>query len=110
MGNLEHHLTEQLKQSELFFWHRLRWRSIRKYFPENETFRLLDVGAGAGLCGTFLKRKFPLADYAFIEPLETLRAHLQKLYGPANDFTEATKWPPNIQFVTLLDVLEHQKE
>jgi hypothetical protein len=70
---------------------------------------VVDVGAGAGHFGTFLAREFPLAEYCFVEPLPSLEARLEAQYGAErnakgrSDFSDA-------QWVTLLDVLEHQED
>ena len=105
---LEAHLQRQIEHSDRFFWHRLRWRAVRSYLPEHEPFVLVDVGAGAGLLGTYLTNDRPEATYAFVEPIESLREFLCEIHGPAAD---ASGWDDfhQARFVTLLDVLEHQE-
>lgn len=105
---LESHLQRQIEHSGRFFWHRLRWRAVREYVPEDQELQLVDVGAGAGLLGTFLARDRPKVQYRFVEPIDSLCQFLCGKYGvDANaakdpDFREA-------QCVALLDVLEHQE-
>jgi hypothetical protein len=107
MNQLEQHLLPQLEGSRDFFWHRMRWHAVSRYLPPGLDFSLLDVGAGAGLVGVYLKEKFPRAHYSFIEPLPELERRLAHRYGHAAN----RKGEPihlGVQVVTLLDVLEHQ--
>jgi hypothetical protein len=76
--------------------------------PSGSAFELVDVGAGAGLLGSYLSRDRPEATYRFVEPIESLNERLRSIYGgsadaAASDFFKA-------QYVTLLDVLEHQED
>jgi len=105
---LESHLHRQIDRSERFFWHRLRWRVVREYLPSNTSFELVDVGAGAGLLGRFLKQDRPLATYRFIEPIASLRDKLRGLYGESADAASDADFS-SVRYVTLLDVLEHQE-
>ena len=70
---LEAHLRRQIEHSARFFWHRVRWSAVSIYLPKNKPFELLDIGAGAGVLGTFLAKDRPQATYHFVEPIETLR-------------------------------------
>ena len=106
---LEAHLQRQVEHSERFFWHRLRWRAVREYLPSDTPFELIDVGAGAGLLGTFLRRDRPLATYRFIEPIESLRSMLCSIHGDSADAAGDVTFE-GARFVTLLDVLEHQED
>jgi SAM-dependent methyltransferase len=105
---LESHLFRQIDRSERFFWHRLRWRAVREYLPSQTSFELVDVGAGAGLLGKFLKRDRPLATYRFIEPIESLGDVLRGVYGDSADAANDSRFE-SVDYVTLLDVLEHQE-
>jgi len=106
---LEAHLRHQIEHSQRFFWHRLRWRVARTYLPEDRPFELVDVGAGAGLLGTFLSRDRPQATYRFVEPIDSLRQFLRERYGEAADAGDDADYG-SATFVTLLDVLEHQQD
>lgn len=106
---LEAHLRRQVEHSHTFFWHRLRWRAIRGYLPEDRVFELVDVGAGAGLLGVFLERHRPRASYRFVEPIESLAQFLRGRYGAAADAGRDADYH-HASFVTLLDVLEHQED
>jgi len=107
MSTLEAHLRRQIEHSRDFFWHRLRWRAVASHLPPSVPFQLLDVGAGAGLLGVFLNRDFPLATYRFLEPIESLQRHLESTYGAAANAIGLSSYK-RIQYVALLDVLEHQ--
>jgi hypothetical protein len=106
---LESHLLRQIENSRDFFWHRVRWRVLLDYLPADRPFEILDVGAGAGLLGDFLARRLPLARYRFIEPLEAVSEYLDKTYGPESNLAGADHFD-GIEFVTLMDVLEHQSD
>jgi len=105
---LEAHLRRQIDHSRRFFWHRLRWKVVRSYLP-NEAIELVDVGAGAGLLGTYLAMDRPEATYRFVEPIESLREFLRNQYGNAADAGDDADYS-GARFVTLLDVLEHQQD
>jgi methyltransferase family protein len=109
MSSLEAHLRRQVEHSRDFFWHRLRWQAVASHLPHTEPFQLLDVGAGAGLLGVFLTRDFPLATYRFLEPIDSLQHQLESAYGAAANAAALTSYE-RIQYVALLDVLEHQAD
>jgi hypothetical protein len=106
---LETHLQRQIEHSGQFFWHRLRWRVTRSYLPKDSPFALVDVGAGAGLLANYLAKDRPQASYRFVEPIESLRTILTQLHGEEADLLDAPDFG-TAQFVTLLDVLEHQED
>ena len=58
---LEEHLTEQLAGREDFFWHRIRCEAVAGLLPRDGPFKVLDIGAGAGLFGEFLRSTLPQA-------------------------------------------------
>jgi len=105
---LEAHLRHQIEHSQRFFWHRLRWQAVRHYLPEGP-FEMIDVGAGAGLLGTFLARDRPEATYRFVEPIDSLRESLRSRYGAHADAGSDESYR-TASLVTLLDVLEHQRD
>jgi len=108
-GTLEAHLRHQIEHSARFFWHRLRWRAVRGYLPQDSPFEMIDVGAGAGLLGTYLRRDRPLATYRFVEPIDSLSQFLRERYGDHADAATDADYR-SAQFVALLDVLEHQED
>jgi hypothetical protein len=108
MEPLEAQLLRQTERSRDFFWHRLRWDVVRDYLPEDRPFDLIDVGAGAGLLGRFLERDRPLGTYRFIEPILSLNRFLEGAYGKDRN-AKSLEVFEGIEYVTLLDVLEHQR-
>jgi hypothetical protein len=108
-SELEIHLLAQLHDHQRHFWHRLRWYAVRSHITTKETIEIVDVGAGAGLLGLFLRRDRPQATYRFIEPIESLRRALRATYGESSDASGESSFA-SANFVTLLDVLEHQED
>lgn len=107
MEALELHLNKQMERSRDFFWNRVRWELISSKLPAGPT-ELVDVGAGPGFLGDFLRERHPQIQYRYIEPIEGLENQLAERFGAdANrrdtDFGDAS-------FVTLMDVLEHQED
>ena len=109
MCQLETHLSNQLEGFDSFFWHRVRWYAVSRGFPKESPFKVLDIGAGAGFLGIFLKRDFPAADYFFNEPIAVLETHLGKLYGQDRNLKNVERYV-QMGIITLLDVLEHQPD
>ena len=108
MDGLERHLAHQLEHGREFFWHRLRWAVVSQYLPDG-TFTLVDVGAGVGLVGEFLRDRRPQATYRFVEPIPFLEEHLERRYGVAANARDDAHYA-GARVVTLLDVLEHQED
>jgi SAM-dependent methyltransferase len=106
---LEDHLAHQLDTSRDFFWHRLRWRAVSRGLPKGRAFRLLDVGAGAGFVGAYLAEDLPLGEYNFVEPIAALEERLEQRYGASRNLAAAARYD-GVEWVMLLDVLEHQPD
>jgi hypothetical protein len=109
MSRLEAHLEDQADGGEHFFWHRLRWKLVAEQLPADRPFELLDVGAGAGVLGELLARDRPLGRYHFVEPIPALESRLERRFGAGRNL-KGDGPCPSIDFVTLLDVLEHQDD
>jgi hypothetical protein len=107
--SLEDHLRRQIDHSRDFFWHRIRWKAVKRFFPNAGDFGLVDVGAGAGMLGDYLGQEFPKARYRFVEPLESLERTLEQRHGRERNLRQATRFE-NMEVITLLDVLEHQAD
>jgi hypothetical protein len=107
MDGLERHLAHQLEHGRDFFWHRLRWTVVSHYLPD-VPFTLVDIGAGVGLIGEFLRDRNPTATYRFVEPIPFLEEQLELRYGAAANARDDTLYEGAV--VTLLDVLEHQED
>jgi Methyltransferase domain len=108
MDPLERHLAHQLEHGREFFWHRLRWAAVSRDLPKG-SFTLVDVGAGTGLLGDFLKRDRPEAAYRFVEPIPFLEQRLEERYGAEANAKGDARYE-GAAVVTLLDVLEHQED
>jgi 2-polyprenyl-3-methyl-5-hydroxy-6-metoxy-1,4-benzoquinol methylase len=108
MDALERHLAQQIEHGREFFWHRLRWEVVSRYLPAG-SFTLVDVGAGVGLVGEFLREERPEAAYRFVEPIQFLEEHLERRYGAAANAKDDARYE-GAAVVTLLDVLEHQAD
>lgn len=109
MTTLEKHLTRQAERSQNFFWNRLRWDLVCDRLPKTDSAVLVDVGAGPGFLGDFLRVHQPNIDYRFIEPLAGLERELEGRFGVEANIREAETFG-SARFVTLLDVLEHQED
>jgi hypothetical protein len=107
MDALELHLNRQMERSKNFFWNRLRWDLVCSRLPV-EHVELVDVGAGPGFLGDFLRERRPLIDYRFVEPIAGLERELEDRFGAGANCGEAGFGAAS--FVTLMDVLEHQRD
>lgn len=107
--SLESHLRAQTTAGDGFFWHRLRWRAVSSGLPQGRPFRLLDVGAGAGLLGRYLAQERPEATYCFTEPIPSLEERLERRFGAAANRAGSDRLD-DIDVVTLLDVIEHVED
>lgn len=106
MDPLENHLKDQIDRHADFFWHRVRWKAVSTYVPSAQSFTLLDVGAGAGIFGTYVARERPQVRYDFIEPIPSLATELEARFGADHNRSGAESLD-DVRVVTLLDVLEH---
>ncbi len=104
---LEAHLNRQLERSRDFFWNRLRWNLIASQIPSGQR-QVVDVGAGPGFLGDYLKRHRPEIEYGYVEPIEGLERSLSERFGAGANRRERDF--PDASHVTLLDVLEHQED
>src|SRR5262249_41350071 len=110
MSELEHHLRHQQEGLRRdFFWHELRSRAITSFLPDDEPFELVDVGAGAGFLGHYLRTYRPRCRYAFTEPIRSLAERLEHTFGKEANAASRPDFR-SARFVTLLDVLEHQED
>jgi SAM-dependent methyltransferase len=101
--------SQQLHQKALkygTFWHRVRSEMAERELSRFGATKVLDIGAGAGHLGRWLKDTNPSIEYFFDEELETLRAQLVIEFGE-----DALRGPDgmiaDIDVVCMLDVIEH---
>lgn len=101
--------SQQLLQKALkygTFWHRVRSEMVEHELNRFEATKVLDIGAGAGHLGRWLKDRTPSIKYFFDEELETLRAQMVVEFGVG-----ALRGPDeaidDIDLVCMLDVIEH---
>jgi len=107
MDPLEQHLARQAERSRDFFWNRLRWELVDANLG-GDCKRVVDVGAGPGFLGGFLRETRPGIEYWFVEPIEELERRLVSEFG-----VEANRRDRDFDgagHVTLMDVLEHQQD
>jgi hypothetical protein len=109
METLEAHLERQLDHSQRFFWNRLRWDLVLEHVPPAAPVQVVDVGAGTGFLGEVLSQARPRADYGFVEPISGLRERLRTRFGAESDFGDRDSFG-DPEYVTVLDVLEHQAD
>jgi hypothetical protein len=104
------HLSRQAERSQAFFWNRLRWGLVSQWLPASGSpSELVDVGAGTGFLGEFLGQRHPQVGYRYVEPLESLENSLVERFGADANRRDRDSFG-SAQFVTLLDVLEHQED
>ena len=108
MDPLEAHLHRQIEHSRDFFWHRVRWKAVAGELT-GDRFVLTDVGAGIGLIGDYLADERPAVTYRFVEPIEFLVRELESRFGAAANANDAADYAGS-EYITLLDVLEHQAD
>jgi SAM-dependent methyltransferase len=103
---LEHQQLELAGAADMTYWHRVRFELVARHADAVGARRILDVGAGSGLLGAWLRANRPGMPYGFTETSEVLRARLVGRFGQV---AEAPPGAPieTATVVTLLDVLEH---
>ena len=89
MDALEQHLNHQMERSRSFFWNRLRWGLVCSQLPA-ERIELVDVGAGPGFLGDFLRERRPMIEYRFVEPIAGLERQLEDRFGAEANRREAS--------------------
>ncbi len=106
---LEQHLSRQAERSRDFFWIRIRWDLVCSLLPNATGAELVDVGAGTGFLGDLLRARLPEISYRYVEPIASLEDSLEERFGAESNLRESESFGA-AQFVTLLDVLEHQED
>lgn len=103
---LEKQQLNSIANPEGTFWHRVRFKAVCNLIVKFDIERVIDVGAGSGHLGVYLRSFSPEIHYRFLEPSATLNHALSKLFGKENSALQHERFAPN-ESVTCLDVLEH---
>src|SRR3954454_23798749 len=107
MDPLEQHLAKQAERSQDFFWNRLRWELVNEQLG-SDCRRVVDVGAGPGFLGDFMRHRRPQVEYWFVEPIAALEEQLGSRFG--EEANRRDRGFEGATHVTLMDVLEHQED
>jgi hypothetical protein len=88
------------------FWHTVRFELVGRLADDLGVDTVLDVGAGAGLLGTWLLTHRPVLRYRFEESSPVLDAALAERFG-ADRRSDPSEGIPASTLTVMLDVLEH---
>ena len=102
---------QQLTQAEGSgtFWHRTRSRIAVREVQKVGARSCVDVGAGAGTLGEYVRRRRPDVGYAFVEPDPLLAASLRSRFGAENEVGVDDDMA-RFDLVAMMDVLEHVED
>ena len=106
MSPLERQQLEVTDPTAMTYWHRVRFELVARHVDAVGARRVLDVGAGSGLFGEWLRVHRPDVGYAFTETSEILRRRLVERFGPGAEAPDGAPIDGGT-VVALLDVLEH---
>lgn len=110
--NLSPLLQQQLSQlSSGFgtFWHRVRSKLVTSIINSLGITGIVDIGAGSGTLGKYLRSYCPHVQYRFQEPIKELADALEAEIGFGANVPYTEKYRDNESLV-LLDVIEHIQE
>lgn len=88
------------------FWHRTRFGMVRREMRTIGASCVVDIGAGSGLLGDWLRRVEHDVDYRFAESSSSLANGLRERFGTESEVRIGDPMPPHC-VVAMLDVLEH---
>jgi hypothetical protein len=88
------------------FWHWVRFALVAAAAQQRGASMIVDIGAGSGMLGDWMRESAPALRYRFQEPSELLDARLAARFGVAARHDEAHALPADC-VVAMLDVLEH---
>lgn len=88
------------------FWHRVRFGIVLRLARRIGATTVVDLGAGSGMLGTWLRDAGGGLDYRFAESSPTLAAGLRERFGTASETVIGGVLPERC-VVALLDVIEH---
>ena len=87
------------------FWHWVRFDVVARVVTRAGVDTVVDIGAGSGMLGDWLRERHPSISYRFQELSSTLDAALVDQFGA--DARHSPDAPIRDAVVTLLDVIEH---
>ena len=87
------------------FWHWVRFDVVVSVATRAGVDTVVDIGAGSGMLGDWLRERHPSIDYRFQELSPTLDAALAEQFGV--EARHAPDAPIRGAVVTMLDVIEH---
>lgn len=88
------------------FWHRVRFGLVRRELRRSGAPCVVDLGAGSGLLGEWLRLVEPTAEYHFAESSTSLALGLRDRFGTGREVRIGDPLPPRC-VVAMLDVIEH---
>lgn len=103
---LERQQLESARAATATYWHRARFELVAREAERLGVASLLDIGAGAGLLGSWLAVQRPAWRYRFEETSTVLRDELVSRFGTAAASDRGALIPAGTM-VAMLDVLEH---
>jgi SAM-dependent methyltransferase len=106
---LERQQLDQVGSALGTFWHRARSALVADRIERVQAEEVVDVGAGAGHLGGWLRENAPHVHYRFQEPLPSLSASLSAQFGPENEVSEDDDLV-SADMITVLDVIEHVED
>lgn len=103
---LERQQLDVADPAAMTYWHRVRFELVVRHVDATGARSVLDVGAGSGLFGEWLRIHRPDVGYRFTETSEILRQGLIERFGAAAEAPDDAPVDERT-VVALLDVLEH---
>jgi hypothetical protein len=88
------------------FWHRVRFGFVRRALRRTGASTVVDIGAGSGVLGQWLRSARPDVEYRYAESSPHLAAGLRERFGSATEVRIGDPLPVR-SVVAMLDVIEH---
>lgn len=106
MSPLERQQLDVASSHGMTYWHRVRFELLGRRLDAAGATRVLDIGAGSGLLGDWLRSERPAVEYRFVESSSVLRDQLADRFGAGAEAHQDGPIPTGT-LVALLDVVEH---
>lgn len=92
------------------WWHRRRFQELERFIESNPQIRrCVDIGAGSGLLGDYLRERLPDIEYLWSESSEILSALLTQKFPTSSRVTNLSQFSTS-DVIAVLDVLEHVED